>query len=151
MKRVKTTILVVILMILSTVAIGIAAESVITKNQEKNINNQVNQRSFFDAEIKFTVVVDDGCGCNPIEGAIIKAYGGSGYNEGVTDKNGTVIFYLEINAEYRVEIESENYLKILFDFDIIDDQYFVFQMIKKEKSSLSDTLIQYLVNRLLVS
>jgi hypothetical protein len=149
MKRMKIILLMAILTILSTFAIGIAAESVLMKNQENNISNIISQPILFYAEITFTVVVNDGCGCNPIEGALIKAYGGSGYNEGITDENGTLILQLEINAEYRVDITSEGFRSILFDFDIIDDQYFVFQMVKRGTSSQTFNFYQsYLLNLL---
>ena len=137
-------------MILSIYTIGIAAEAVLMKNQEKNTNDGISQSSLFDAEITFTIVVDDGCGCNPIEGVHIQAYGGSGSDEGVTDSNGTLILQLEINAEYRVDITSEEYRPIRFDFNIIDDQYFVFQMKPKGTSSQTISLFQDLLNKLVV-
>ena len=102
-----------------------------------------------DAEITFTILVDDGCGCNPIEGVFIGAYGGSGYDEGVTDENGTLILNLEINAEYRVEITAEEYRPIIYDFNVIDDQYFIFLMKEKGTSSQTIPLFQTLINRLL--
>ena len=139
----------VILIVISTFAIGIAAEAVLMKKQDNNSFNEISQPLLFNAEITFTIVVDDGCGCNPIEGALIKAYGGSGYEEGVTDENGTLILELEINAEYRVEITAENYRKILFDFNIIDDQYFIFQMVKKGSSSQTVHFYQSVLDKLL--
>ena len=150
MKNTKKIIFVVILMVLSTFTIGIAAEAVFMKNQQKNINNSISQPSLFDAEITFTIVIDDGCGCNPIEGVHIQAYGGSGSDEGVTDENGTLILYLEINAEYRVDITSEEYRPIRFDFNIIDDQYFVFQMKERGTSSYSIPLFETLINNVLL-
>ena len=139
----------VILIVLSTFAIGIAAEAVLMKKQDNNSFNGISQSLLFDAEITFTIVVDDGCGCNPIEGVLIKAYGGSGYTEGVTDENGTLILQLEINAEYRVEITAEDYRSILFDFNVIDDQYFVFQMVKKGTSSQTVQFYQSFIDKLL--
>ena len=149
MKRMKKIILIISLMVISTFVIGMAAEAGLMNKQEKNFSNDISQPLLFNAEITFTVVVDDGCGCEPIEGALISAYGGSGYDEGVTDENGTVILQLEINAEYRVEITSEGYRRILFDFNVIDDQYFVFQMIKKGTSSKTVQLYQNLLDKLL--
>jgi len=145
----KIIFLMVILIVISTFAIGIAAEAVLMKKQDNNSFDEISQPLLFNAEITFTIVVDDGCGCNPIEGALIKAYGGSGYEEGVTDENGTLILELEINAEYRVEITAENYRKILFDFNIIDDQYFIFQMVKKGTSSQTVQLYQSVLDKLL--
>ena len=149
MKRMKIIILMAILILVSTFAIGIAAEAVLMKYQDNNFNSRISQPSLFDAEITFTIVVDDGCGCNPIEGALIKAYGGSGYDEGVTDENGTLILQLEINSEYRVEITAEGFRSILFDFNIIDDQYFVFQMVKKGTSSQTVQLFNSIIDKLL--
>jgi len=149
MKRMKIIILMILLMIVTTYTIGIAAESVLIKKQDDDFSNEISQPLLFDAEITFTVVIDDGCGCNPIEGALIKAYGGSGYNEGVTDANGTITLQLEINAEYRVEITEEEYRRILFDFNVIDDQYFVFQMVKKGTSSQTVQFFQSLIDKIL--
>jgi hypothetical protein len=149
MKRIKIIILMVLLMLVSTYTIGIAAESVLRKKQDDNFTKEINQPLFFDADITFTVVIDDGCGCEPIEGALILAYGGSGYDEGVTDENGTITLQLEINADYTVEITAENYRRILFDFNVIDDQYFIFQMIKKGTSSQTVQLYQNLIDKIL--
>jgi len=149
MKRMKIIILTILLVIVTTYTIGIAAEAVMMKKQDNDFTNEISQPLLFDAEITFTVVVDDGCGCNPIEGALIIAYGGSGYDEGVTDENGTVILQLEINTDYTVEITAEDYRRILFDFNVIDDQYFVFQMVKKGTSSQIVQLYQNLIDKLL--
>jgi len=149
MKRMKIIILTILLVIVTTYTIGIAAEAVMMKKQDNDFTNEISQPLLFDAEITFTVVVDDGCGCNPIEGALIIAYGGSGYDEGVTDENGTVILQLEINTDYTVEITAEDYRRILFDFNVIDDQYFVFQMVKKGTSSQIVQLYHNLIDKLL--
>ena len=149
MKRMKKIFLIISLMVISTFVIGIAAEAGLMNKQEKNFFNEISKPLLFNAEITFTVVVDDGCGCEPIEGALISAYGGSGYDEGVTDENGTITLQLEINADYTVEITADGYRRILFDFNVIDDQYFVFQMIKKGTSSQTVQLYQNLLDTLL--
>ena len=51
MIRVKSTILVIILMILATFTVGITAETVLKKNEQEDIV----QQSMIDAEIKFIV------------------------------------------------------------------------------------------------
>lgn len=128
MKKVKTTILVVILMILTTFVIGVAAESVLIKNQIKTSNNSVSDEPLFFTEITFNIVINDGCGCQPIEGVTVSAFGGAGNDINVTDIDGTCILLLEINSIYTVEITAENYVPIIFEFIVIDEQYFVFQM-----------------------
>lgn len=139
MKKVKTTILIVILMILTTFVIGVAAESVLMKNQEKDKSDIIVDKPLFLAEITFTIVINDGCGCNPIEGVTISAYGGAGNDENVTDVDGTCVLELEINSIYTVSITEENYVPVLFEFTVIDDQYFVYQMTLKDESTASMT------------
>jgi len=128
MKKVKTTILVVILMILTTFVIGVAAESVLIKNQIKTSNNSVSDEPLFFTEITFNIVINDGCGCQPIEGVTVSAFGGAGNDINVTDIDGTCILLLEINSIYTVEITAESYVPVIFEFIVIDEQYFVFQM-----------------------
>jgi hypothetical protein len=128
MKKITTSILVVILMILSTFVIGVAAESVLIKNQPKTSNNNNGDNPIFFTEITFNILINDGCGCNPIEGVNVYAYGGAGNDENVTDIDGICILLLEINSIYTVEITAENYVPVIFEFIVIDEQYFVFQM-----------------------
>jgi hypothetical protein len=128
MKRVKTSIFLVIMMVLAIFVLGVAAESVFLKNHQKKLNIDMGKQSFFNATIKFTVLINDGCGCNPIEGARVYAAGGAGNDEGFTDIDGNCILELKINSEYTVLITHEHYIPVLFDFVIIDDQFFVFQM-----------------------
>jgi hypothetical protein len=128
MKKVKTSILVVILMILSTFVIGVAAESAFIKNQIKTSNSSVSDQPLFFTEISFKIVINDGCGCNPIEGVTVAAFGGAGNDVNVTNIDGTCILVLEIDSIYTVEITAEGYVPIIFEFVVIDEQYFVFEM-----------------------
>ncbi len=134
MKKLKTSILVVILMILSTFVIGVAAESAFIKNQLKTSKNSVSDEPIFFTEITFNIVINDGCGCNPIEGVTVSAFGGAGNDENVTDIDGKCVLLLEINSIYTVQITEENYIPVIFEFIVIDEQYFVFQMTLKDDS-----------------
>ena len=67
MKRMKTTVLMIILIVLATFAVGIAAEAFPMKNEQKNTRNDLGQQSLFDAEITNR----KGCGCSPIADASI--------------------------------------------------------------------------------
>ena len=129
MNKVKPA-LVVILMALSTMAIGIAAQA--ETMQEK----ETVQQSLFDAEITFYLSIGDGCGCTPIVGASISAVGGEGSDYGVTDEDGYCTLTLVIDGEYRVQIEAEGYVLIMYDFVVIDDQSFSFHMQEEEESSI---------------
>ena len=138
MKRMKTTVLVIFLMVLATYSIGIAAETANVKNQQNNIP----QQSLFDAEITFYILTGGGCGCSPIPGVSI--FGGSEPGEyGVTDEDGMCVLTLEILGEYEIYIEAEKRLGIEFEFNVIDDQTFTFHMFKKDDSSLSETSLLY--------
>jgi len=128
MKKSKTTILIAILMIFTTFVIGVAAESVLINNLPKISNNKVSDESIFFTEITFKIVINDGCGCNPIEGVTVSAFGGAGNDMNVTDIDGTCVLVLEIDSIYTVEITAEGYVPVIFEFIVVDEQYFVFQM-----------------------
>ena len=114
-------------MILTTYVIGVAADSVFINNQQNIRNDAVQDMPFF-VEITFTILINDGCGCNPIEGVTVSAYGGAGNDENVTNIDGVCVLLLEVNSEYTVTITAEGYIPVLFDFVIIDEQFFTFQM-----------------------
>jgi len=137
MKKVKITILIVILMILITFVIGVAAESILMKNQQRNQSIIIYEKPSFFSEITFTIVINDGCGCNPIEGVEVSAYGGAGNDENITGIDGTCVLELEINSIYTVSITEEGYIPVIFEFIVIDDQYFVYQMTLKDDSTAS--------------
>lgn len=124
MKNVKISLLVVILVVLSSTAIGIAANANIAKNDE----GKINQQTMFDAEITFYIHEGEGCGCVPIVGAHVYASGGAGYDEAYTDEDGMCALTLEILSEYRVSINAEDFMPVLFDFDVQGDQTFGFHM-----------------------
>jgi hypothetical protein len=136
MKRVKTTFFVAVLMILTTYVLGVAAESVFLNNQQNIRNDYVEDMPFF-VEITFTILINDGCGCNPIEGVTVSAFGGAGNDENVTNIDGVCVLLLEVNSLYTVSITAEGYIPVLFDFVIIDEQFFTFQMTVIDDSTTS--------------
>jgi hypothetical protein len=157
MKRLKTTILVVILMVLATFTIGIAVEANLLKNQQKenSISDQkhiknIGQSTLFDAKITFYVLTGEGCACTPIPGVSIIATGGEGNDSGITDNEGKCILTLVINGEYQVYIDAEGYQKNYFEFNVIDDQTFTFHLFeKKDTSSSSLPLLYHLVRNII--
>lgn len=135
MKRVKIIIFVAVLMVLTILAVGINAEKSLIPEEQKNIENGITQQLMFDAEITFTIQTGEGCGCTPIPGATITAYGGEGSASGVTDEDGLCTLTLVILGEYEVIIEADNYQQIDFEFNVLDDQTFIFHMFEAEDSS----------------
>lgn len=102
----------------------------ISTNVEKQPINNNPQTTLFTAEITFTLYEGTGCGCSPVYNAQITAFGlDVEHNDsGFTNDDGACILELEINGNYRVQIQAENYQMILFDFLVVDDQTFVFHM-----------------------
>ncbi|UCF13141.1 MAG: hypothetical protein JSW06_02510 [Thermoplasmatales archaeon] len=129
--RASITILLVILLF-TTMTIGGFDGEIAQKNK-----NPVNQ-SFFFAQIEFTLVVGDGCACDPIENVPIVAYGlDTGHNDSnITNDDGFCVLELEIDSSYTVTIDdvNEDYHIIIFDFLVVDDQTFKFQLQEKEDS-----------------
>jgi len=143
-------IFIIVLMVLSLLTIGIAAEATFMKSKESNLTNDIAQPSLFDVDITFTIQTGEGCGCEPIPGVSIHAFGGEGSVQGITDEDGICVLSLAVNGEYRVLIESEDYQTIDFEFVIIDEQSFLFHMYEKEESSVQTTsLFHNILSRLL--
>lgn len=130
-KRKKKTVLVVILMVLSIIAIGIAAEAALIQNKQNNKS----QPLLFDAEITFYIMTGEGCACDPIPGVTVSAYGGEGNDSAVTDEDGMCVLTLVILGEYEVYIESDEYTIVYFEFNVLDDQTFTLHLIEKPKPS----------------
>ena len=150
MKKIKT-MFIVILMVLSTLTIGIAAEATFMKNEQKDIKNDIAQPLLFDVEITFTIQTGEGCGCDPIPGVSIHAFGGEGSAQGITDEDGICILTLVIGGEYEVLIEPEDYQTVDFEFVVIDEQSFIFHMFEIEESSVQTTSLLYNIFSKLVS
>jgi hypothetical protein len=146
MIRLKSTILVVILMVLAIFTVGITAEAVLKKNEQNNIV----QQSMIDVEITFTVQTGEGCACDPIEGALVAAYGGEGNDSAFTDENGMCVLNLVILGEYEVFIEADGFLNVYIEFNVVDDQTFIIHMFEKEESSTPQvSLYQAILTRIL--
>lgn len=142
MKRKKMAIFGVILMVLISLAVGIAAEPALRNNKKSP--------QLFDAEITFYVQTGEGCACDPIQDALVQAFGGEGSDSGVTDEDGMCVLTLVIDGEYEVIIEAEEFLDVYFEFNVVDDQTFIIHMFEKpESSSRTLSLFQTLISKVL--
>lgn len=142
MKRIKLGVLVIGLIVMAAFSISVASNSELEETRyeaarQELIEKDVNQLSFFEAEITFYILTGEGCGCTPIVGASITAAGGEGNASGVTDEEGKCILTLVILGEYEVWIEAEGYRTINFEFNIIDDQTFTFHLDEKDGGSVN--------------
>jgi len=104
--------------------------------------SQINQTVFY-AEIEFTLFEGEGCGCFPVTDTLIFAEGqDTDHNDsGYTDEEGYVLLELEIDSTYRVMIMHDEYNDVLFDFIVVDDQYFSFHLEETVVSISQDSTI----------
>ncbi len=127
MKRIKS-VLIAVLIVMATFAIGAAAQTLLVDSEQKNINNPVIQNTNFDVEITFWVFEGEGCACEPIIGAYINATGSEGADYNITDEDGKCVLNLVVFGEYKVTIEADNYHTVAFNFDVVDYQTFKFHV-----------------------
>lgn len=101
--------------------------------------SQISETVFF-AEVEFTLFQGDGCGCFPLADTLVFAAGlDTDHNASAyTDEEGFVMLELEIDSSYRITIEHDDYNNVLFDFIVVDDQYFSFHMEETVESVLQD-------------
>jgi len=142
MKQKLLIILIASIFIIASVAIGTAAGIAKLNTQTNEMSNQqINensaQASMFTAIINFQLYVRDGCGCSPVTGAAISAWGLDieDNDSAITDDIGVCNLELEINYNYKVTIEAEGFHMIEFDFLVVDDQDFTFYLDEVDESS----------------
>jgi len=123
----KNTAVFMIFLILTSTGVGLIANAEIIKENQKEY-----EPILFDAEITFYILTGEGCGCDPIEGVLVSAYGGAGNDSAVTDIYGKCVLTLEINSEYEIFIEGQGLIEIHFELDIIDDQTFTFHLLERK-------------------
>ncbi len=115
-----------------------------TINERSNVLNEsrVNQTVFY-ADIEITLFEGEGCGCFPLPDTLIFAEGqDTDHNDsGYTDEEGYVLLELEIDSTYRVMIMHDDYNDVLFDFIVVDDQYFSFHLEETVVSISQDSTI----------
>ena len=133
--RKKLNIFFIIISVLTLTTMGIVVNATNLNNK-----NEPYEQLLFDAEITFYILTGEGCGCTPIEGATVSAYGGFGNDSAATDQDGKCVLTLVINGEYEIFIEGEGFREVNFELNIIDDQTFTFHLFEKKVSSVSANL-----------
>ena len=143
MKQKLLIILIASIFVIASLAIGTAAGIAKSNTQTNEMpNQQINENfapaSMFTAIINFQLYVRDGCGCSPVTGAAISAWGLDieDNDSAITDDIGVCNLELEINYNYKVTIEAEGFHTIEFDFLVVDDQDFTFYLDEVDESSL---------------
>lgn len=149
MKKSKIALFLISILFLATFSIEVSAISIDLKSQVKKINNIATHHTLFNATIFFQLWVATGCGCDPVSDATIIALGLDidDHDEGITDQYGQCSLQLEINYHYRITIQAEGYVQIMFDFLVIGEQEFEFHLQEEESSITSISFIQSLLSK----
>lgn len=86
----------------------------------------------FYANITFKVFEGDGCECVPLGGSFINATGlDTDHNAfNVTNDRGVCVLQLQFDKTYRVSVQISDHETVLYDFNVIDDQTFAFNLKK---------------------
>ncbi len=124
----------------------------VSSNLKSQKTTQVmNTQTDFYANITFNVYEGDRCGCVPIRGVPLNATGRDTEHStsGVTDDNGTCVLQLEYDKTYRVSIQAVDHESVLFDFVVLDNQWFSFHMKVIEESSHSFSFFQMILQKIL--
>jgi hypothetical protein len=91
----------------------------------------------FYANITFKVFEGEGCECVLLGGSFINATGRDTdhLTSGVTDDKGVCVLQLQFDKTYRVSVQISDHESVLYDFNVLDDQSFTFNLKKTVTSS----------------
>lgn len=92
----------------------------------------------FYTNITYKVYEGEGCECVPLGGCFVNATrldtDHTAFN--VTDDKGVCMLQLQFDKIYRVSVQISDHESMLYDFNVIDDQTFAFNL-KKTVTSLT--------------
>jgi hypothetical protein len=139
MKKISSAIIKIAVVILAVFFLIIAANAgnvSNTPNVEKKTESK-NVLTEFYANITFSVFEGEGCECVPLRGSFINATGRDTDHSafGVTNDKGVCVLQLQFDKTYRVSVQISNHESVLYDFNVLDDQSFTFNLKKTQASS----------------
>jgi hypothetical protein len=153
MKKISSAMVKMAVVLLAVFSLIVAANAgYVSSNlkSQKTTQVMITQTDFY-ANITFNVYEGDGCGCVPIRGVPLNATGRDTEHStsGVTDDNGTCVLQLEYDKTYRVSIQAVDHESVLFDFVVLDNQWFSFHMKVIEELSHSFSFFQMILQKIL--
>lgn len=91
----------------------------------------------FQATISFQVFEGEGCECIPLTNVPITAFSKDTYenDSNVTNDEGFCTLRMNYDETYQVHIVADNYESVLYDFKVLDNQPFVFNLKKSQITS----------------
>jgi hypothetical protein len=89
------------------------------------------------ANITVKVFEGDECECVPLGGRFVNATGrDTNHNDfNVTNDRGECVLHVQFDETYRVNVQIGDHESVLYDFNVLDDQTFVFNLKKTSTSS----------------
>jgi hypothetical protein len=125
--------------------VAVNAGQVALQPKEEN-----NAPTDFYANITVKVFDGDGCECVPLGGSFVNATGrDTDHNDfNITDDRGVCVLHLQFDKTYRVSVQIGDHESVLYDFNVLDDQTFVFNLKKTSAASSSvPSAIQIVLNK----
>ena len=135
MKKTKSVMLTVGFLVAAFSLIVAANAGYVTPPVKTEIHKGLSDPYY--ATITYHVYEGDGCECVPmINVPIVAQSRDSDHNDSnVTDEEGMCTLHLNYNQVYRVSITSDGFESVLYDFLVIDNQPFVFNLKKSKVDS----------------
>jgi len=133
--------------ILSLIVAVNAGQVALQPKEENNVPTD------FYANITVKVFDGDGCECVPLGGSFVNATGrDTDHNDfNVTNDRGVCVLHLQYDKTYRVTIQVVDHESVMYDFNVLDDQTFVFSLKKTSTvSSPVPSALQIVLNKLAV-
>ncbi len=134
MKNLKASMVKLSIAMVAILSLIVAVNAGQVALQPKSGNNAPTD---FYANITVKVFDGDGCECVPLGGVFINATGrDTDHNDfNVTDDRGACVLHLQFDKTYRESVQTVDHESVLYDFNVLDDQTFVFNLKKITTSS----------------
>jgi len=155
MKKISSTMVKMAVVLLSVFSLVIAANAgyVSSNLKSQKITQTIGTKTVFYANITFNLYEGEVCdqGCVPLRDVSINATSTDIEHDmifGVTDDNGKCVLQLRYST-YRISINETDHESVLFEFEVIGDQFFNFQIKKIETSSNRFSFIQMMLQKIM--
>jgi len=152
MKKISSAMVKMAVVLLAVFSLIIAANAGYVSLKPRMEKHTVlsNAPTDFYANITVRVFEGEGCECVPLRGVFINATGRDTdhLTSGLTDDNGSCVLQLQFDKTYRMSIQNSDHESVLFDFLVLDDQPFTFNLKKVESSSGFASLAHALFHKL---
>jgi hypothetical protein len=144
MKKISATVVKIMFVFVATLSLIVAVNAGQVSLTQKTVIKapvKLNPTDFY-ANITFSVFEGDGCECVPMSGSFVNATGRDTdhYTSNITNDKGVCVLQLQFDKTYRVSVQISDHESVLYDFNVLDDQSFTFNL-KKIVTSPNPALV----------